>query len=115
MALNFFRTPVPGIPVERLKSMLDHGEEFVLIDVREPNERNIASIGGTNVPLQKLPDTIEDVVEDKETRIVVYCRSGSRSARAVEYMRAMGYRNVVNLEGGILAWIERIDPTLTPY
>ncbi len=95
--------------------MLDNGDDFVLIDVRAPEERDVASIGGVHIPLQHLSSMIEDIILEKNKLIVVYCRSGARSLQAAQYMKAIGYDRVMNLEGGILSWIERIDPTLTAY
>lgn len=101
------------ISVEDLKRLRDEGADVTLIDVREPRERAICHIGGQLIPLGTLAGRLGEL--DPDAHIVVYCRSGGRSANAVKAMRGAGFENVRNLNGGILAWIERIDPSLTPY
>lgn len=94
------------ITVKELKEKLDNGEEFVLIDVREPHEHQEFNTGGQLIPLGNIPSAIPDLEDHKEEEIVVYCRSGKRSAVAQELMRQAGFKNVRNLEGGMLAWEE---------
>ena len=101
------------ISVEDLKALRDAGTDFVLIDVREPHEVEICELGGEGIPLGSLPQRLGDL--DKDAHTVVHCRSGPRSAKAVTLMRASGFTNVWNVNGGILAWIDRIDSSLTPY
>jgi len=101
------------ITVEALKELLDEGASFTLIDVREQNEYEICEIGGTLVPLGTVPNRLEEF--ERRAHIVVHCRSGARSAKAVELMRRAGFENVWNVNGGILAWIDRIDGSLTRY
>ncbi|MGH7336072.1 MAG: rhodanese-like domain-containing protein [Myxococcota bacterium] len=101
------------ISVEDLKKLRDDGADFQLIDVREPREYEICHLGGKLIPLAKLTGQIDAL--DRHAHIVVHCRSGGRSANAVKAMRGAGFENVWNLNGGILAWIERIDPSLTKY
>jgi len=101
------------ISVEDLKRMRDDGTEFRLIDVRETKEFDICNLDGELIPLGELPQKLDAL--DKESHFVVHCRSGARSAKAVEAMRAAGFRNAWNVRGGILAWIDRIDSTLTRY
>jgi len=101
------------ISVEDLKKLRDDGIDFVLIDVREPHEVAICDLDGQAVPLGTLGGRLDEF--DREAHIVVHCRSGPRSAKAVIAMRGAGFTNVWNVEGGILAWIDRIDPSLTPY
>jgi adenylyltransferase/sulfurtransferase len=101
------------ISVEDLKKLRDDGADLVLIDVREPHEYEICDLGGELVPLATLASRLPDF--DRGAHIVVHCRSGGRSANAVKAMRGAGFANVWNLNGGILAWIERIDPSLTRY
>lgn len=92
---------------------MDTGKPFTLIDVREPDEREIASIGGVLVPLATIPVHLKDF--DPESDLVVYCRSGARSGMAVEFMRRNGLERARNLRGGILAWSREIDPTIRQY
>ena len=101
------------ISVEDLKKLRDDGADFVLVDVREPHEFEICDLGGELIPLGSLPGRLDAF--DKNAHTVVHCRSGGRSANAVQLMRQVGFTNVWNVNGGILAWIDRIDPSLTPY
>lgn len=101
------------ISVEDLKQLLDGGAEFVLIDVREEREYEICNLGGELVPLGTLSERIVEL--DASAHVVVHCRSGGRSAKAVEALREAGFENAWNVQGGILAWIDRIDPSLTRY
>lgn len=101
------------ISVEELKVLRDGSAVFVLIDVREDHEFEICELGGELIPLGSLPEKLGEL--DKDAHTVVHCKSGGRSARAVQLMRASGFTNAWNVNGGILAWIERIDSSLTPY
>ena len=101
------------ISVEDLKARFDRGEKLFLLDVREPNEYEYANLGGHLIPLRQLPQRIKEL--DANAEIIVHCHTGSRSARAVEYLYEKGFKNVKNLEGGIKAWSERIDPTVPRY
>ncbi len=96
------------ITVQELKQWMDAGKDFVLIDVREPNEFATANIGGKLIPLNTLPQHLAEF--DPEAEIVVHCKMGGRSAQAVEFMRRNGLPNARNLRGGILAWSKEIDP-----
>jgi sulfur-carrier protein adenylyltransferase/sulfurtransferase len=104
---------VPEIRPEELKRRLDAGEDIFVLDVREPHEYQIANIGGHLIPLGELPQRVNELDPNRE--IVAHCRSGVRSAKAVEFLRNNGFRNVANLAGGILAWSEKVDPTLPNY
>ena len=101
-------------PVD-LKIALDTGQSLYLLDVREPHEADICQIPGTSklIPVGSLGDRIGEVETDRP--IVVYCRSGVRSARAFDQLRAAGVENVRNLKGGILAWSRDVDPTVPQY
>jgi rhodanese-related sulfurtransferase len=101
------------IEVEVLARLREEGASFDLIDVREPHEYAICNLGGTLIPLKALPGRLGEI--DAEAYVVVHCRSGVRSAKAVELLRASGFGNAWNLQGGILAWIDRVDPSLTRY
>ena len=104
---------IPAITVEELDRMRKDGEEHTLIDVREQNEYDFANIGGTLIPLGQVPDRLDEIPEDG--RVIVMCRSGGRSSQAVAIMQSAGRRNVENLTGGILAWSDRIDPSVPKY
>lgn len=101
------------ISVEDLARLRDEGADFVLVDVREPHEVEICELGGKVIPLGQIAGRVGEL--DKDAHVVVHCRSGGRSAKAVEFLRANGFENSWNVNGGILAWIERIDSSLTPY
>jgi rhodanese-related sulfurtransferase len=105
---------VPQVTVEDLKAMRDRGEEPALLDVREPQEYAVSDLPGSlKVPLGTLPNSLAKIPRDRD--LVVYCRSGARSANAVQFLRKMGFDRAVNLEGGVNAWAERVDPTMRKY
>ncbi len=104
------------IDVHELKRRVDAGESFQLIDVREDYEWaicNLEAAGARLVPLATLPQAAESL--DASEPLIIHCRSGPRGDRAVEYLRAVGFENAVNLAGGILAWAEEIDPAMPQY
>ena len=98
---------------EELKRRLDAGEDLLVIDVRDPHEYQIANIGGQLIPLNDLPSRAGELDPNRE--IVVHCKMGGRGAKAADFLRQSGFRNVHNLAGGITAWSERIDPKLPKY
>ena len=101
---------------EQLRQRLETGEPLLLIDVREPYEWQIANLeaqGAQLIPLGDLADRLDTIDTDQE--IVLYCRSGSRSASAQQHMRSRGFERVYNLRGGINAWAEQVDPSMTTY
>lgn len=98
------------ITVEELKARLDAGEKLNIIDVREPDEYAEYNIGAKLVPLGKIQSMQVDELEDlKDEEIIVHCRSGKRSMTACLFLETLGFSNTVNVEGGVLAWKERID------
>ena len=94
------------ITVEELKKRKEAGDAPILIDVREPNEREAFHIGGELIPLGTLATGLKKFEDRKDEEIVVYCRSGARSGRARNMMLGAGFSRVRNLEGGVLAWID---------
>ncbi len=111
--------PQPGLseweidPVE-VKAKMDRGERFVLIDVREPHEYQICRIPGARlIPLGELPRRVHEL--DSADEIIAHCRSGVRSAKAVDFLRQAGFRKVKNMKGGILAWSDKVDPSVPKY
>jgi adenylyltransferase/sulfurtransferase len=106
-------TGVPEIQVEELKRRLDAGDDIFVLDVREPHEYQICNIGGHLIPLGDLPKRVNEL--DTSREIVAHCRSGVRSAKAVNFLRQAGFKKVHNLAGGILAWADRVDPTMPKY
>ncbi len=104
------------ITVEEYKKRIDAGEEIFLLDVREPHESKIASIGGVLIPMSELPERMNELPQDKNTEIVVYCRTGNRSHHVTLYLKEnAGYKNAKNLLGGIYAWHDSIDPEVRKY
>lgn len=97
-----------------LKGKLDKGEKVMVLDVREPFEKDICNIGGELIPLKELSSRAAALPRDRE--IVVHCRSGGRSKKACEELQErFGFSNVYNLQGGILRWIDEIDSSLKRY
>jgi sulfur-carrier protein adenylyltransferase/sulfurtransferase len=102
------------ITVLELKARMDRGEDVFVLDVREPHEYQINRIeGSTLIPLGDLPDRFAELDPNRE--IVAQCKSGMRSARAAAFLRDQGFKNVRNLKGGILAWIDQVDPSQMKY
>jgi adenylyltransferase/sulfurtransferase len=105
---------VPEITVEELKARYDRGEDVYLLDVREPNEYQICRIeGSTLMPLGQVAARVGEL--DPSRELIVHCKMGGRSAKAVALLQERGFTNVKNLKGGILAWIDRIDPSQPKY
>lgn len=103
----------PEVTARELKALLASAEPPLLIDVREPHEARICRIPGARlIPLGDLPRRVAEI--DGTRRIVVHCRSGQRSARAVSFLRGAGF-DAWNLKGGILDWIDQVDPTQPKY
>ena len=101
------------ITVEQLKAQRDRGDALFLLDVREPHEFDIVHLDAHLIPLGDLPERLNEL--DTSTDIVVYCRTGVRSAKAAEFLRRSGFARVRNLTGGIDAWAQRIDTSLPRY
>ena len=97
------------ITVEELKTKLDNGESIHLVDVREPHEHADFNIGGLLLPLGKVQTMQIDEIEDlKDETVYVYCRSGNRSGQACLILDTLGFKNTINVTGGLLAWQEMI-------
>ncbi|MBB1286974.1 rhodanese-like domain-containing protein [Flavisolibacter sp. BT320] len=96
------------ITVEELKTRIDNGEKINLIDCREPHEYEEANLGAKLIPLGKFQMMDLDELEDlKDEEVIIHCRSGKRSAMACTILDQMGFKNTVNVQGGILAWIDK--------
>ncbi len=94
--------------------MIDNGEPFQLIDVREPFEYEMSNLNGTNIPLSGILVEADQLVTDKP--VIIQCRSGARSAAAVNQLeQQLGLENVYNLKGGIVAWAAAFDPGMQVY
>jgi adenylyltransferase/sulfurtransferase len=102
------------VTVEDLKARLDRGEEVFILDVRNPEEFQICRIPGSKlIPLPALPQRFGEL--DREREMVVHCKSGMRSQKAIGFLLQQGFLKLKNLKGGILAWAERIDPSVPKY
>ncbi len=122
---NFCGAPVREQPDEGIQSAWDLTPRQLaerlrelnpplLLDVRQPVERQIAELpGALMIPLDQLPERLEELHPGQE--MVVYCRAGHRSSRAVEFLRAAGFERVFNLRGGINAWSREVDPSVRQY
>jgi sulfur-carrier protein adenylyltransferase/sulfurtransferase len=105
---------VPAISVNELKRKMDAREAFDLVDVREPFEYEIARIDGAQlIPLGEIAERADELQRGQQ--IIVHCHSGGRSAEAVRLLQERGFTNVYNLEGGIDAWSDQIDPSVPKY
>jgi adenylyltransferase/sulfurtransferase len=106
---------IPQITVQELKRRLDAHEDVFVLDVREPHEVQIVNIGAPLIPLGQLANRVGELTPQKGREIVVHCKSGGRSQKAALILKSAGFTHVENLAGGILAWAEKIDPTLPKY
>src|SRR5690348_7887357 len=110
------QAPISGEVIDpvQVKEKLDRGDKFTLIDVREPHEFQICRIpGSTLIPLGQLPSRLNEL--DPNADIVAHCKSGARSQKAVDLLKQHGFKNVRNMTGGILAWSDKIDPSVPKY
>ena len=105
---------VPQITAEALKAKLDSKEDLLVVDVREPHEYAIVNMGGRLIPLGEVTTRVAEL-GDKGREIAVHCKSGARSQKAAVVLKGLGFTNVSNVTGGILAWAEKIDPSLPKY
>jgi len=106
---------MPEITATELKQRLDSGEDIQIVDVRESFEVAIASIPNTiHIPLGEVVNRLAEIDPNRET--VVHCKGGVRSARAIEALKRSGFTgNLINLKGGIIAWSNEVDPTVSKY
>jgi len=107
-------TNVPEITATEVKEMMDENKPFVLVDVREPHEYEICKIPGAKlIPLGEIPKRMHELNSADE--IIVHCRSGVRSAKAVDFLMQAGFRRIHNMTGGVLAWSRDVDPSMPSY
>jgi molybdopterin/thiamine biosynthesis adenylyltransferase/rhodanese-related sulfurtransferase len=105
---------VPTITATELKTKIDRKEKFVLVDVREPFEYDISRIPGSKlIPLGELPARLSEL--DSADDIVLHCKVGGRSAKALRILQEAGFRKLNNLQGGITAWSDEVDPSIPKY
>jgi adenylyltransferase/sulfurtransferase len=102
------------ITAVELKQRLDRGDRLTIVDVREPNEYQINRIAGSQlIPLGEVPRRHAEL--DPNEELVVYCKMGGRSAKAADYLRSIGFKRVLNLRGGVLEWVDKVDPSQPKY
>jgi len=102
------------IDAKGLKAKIDSGDKFVLLDVREPNEFQIGRIPGSIlIPLGDLPKRVNEL--DPNADMVVHCKMGGRSAKAIDFLKTQGFSKLTNLKGGITAWSDQVDPSVPKY
>ncbi len=106
-------TNIPEVTPRELKLRLDRGDDIFVLDVRETHEYQICNIQGHLIPLGELPQRVHEL--DSSQEIVAHCKSGRRSAQAVEFLQKAGFRKIHNLKGGILAWSDEVDPSVPKY
>jgi sulfur-carrier protein adenylyltransferase/sulfurtransferase len=94
---------------------LDAKEDIFVLDVREPHEYLIANLGAPQIPVGEVERRIGELAAQKNREVVVHCRSGARSQKAALLLKQAGFTNVSNLAGGILAWADKIDPSMPKY
>ena len=100
-------------PME-LKAMMDSGNEFQLIDIRDDYEYNICCIGGEKINMYSISDNIEKI--SRNNKVVIYCRTGLRSGNIVKFLEeSFSFDNVYNLDGGIMKWKNDVDSSLVSY
>ena len=104
---------MPTIEVEELKKRIDAGEKLQILDVREQFEYEICNIGAKLIPLNELPERFSEL--DANEELIVHCKSGARSAKAIDFLEEHGFKYAKNLKGGILEYRDKIDQTLESY
>ena len=106
---------IPQISVQELKRKLDAKEDVFVLDAREPHEHKIANLGAPLIPVGDIERRASELADKKNSEIIVYCKAGVRSQKAALALKQAGFTNVSNLTGGILAWAEKIDPSMPKY
>ncbi len=104
---------ISGITATDLKKRLDRGDKLFILDVREPHEYQICNLNGKLIPLGELPRRVNEL--DSSVEMVVHCRSGKRSADAIHFLQQAGFKKLLNLKGGVLAWADEVDPRMPKY
>ena len=106
--------PIEEISVHQLKRLQDENTEFILLDVRENFEVNISKIPGSHhIPMNQIPNRLEELNSKKD--IIIYCKSGVRSASVCEYLINKNFKSLKNVKGGIKSWSIEIDPSIPLY
>ncbi len=100
------------ITATELKEKIENKDDFQLIDIREEYELELVSIGGEHIPMGEIVDNLDKI--RKDIPVVMMCRTGTRTCKMINYLEDQ-FDNLVNLQGGIMAWVDEIDPSLTKY
>jgi molybdopterin/thiamine biosynthesis adenylyltransferase/rhodanese-related sulfurtransferase len=104
---------IQEITPKDLKARQDRGDDLFILDVREPHEYQICNLKGKLIPLGELTRRVNEL--DSSREMVVHCRSGKRSADAIQFLQKAGFKKLWNLKGGVLAWSDEVDPTMPKY
>jgi adenylyltransferase/sulfurtransferase len=104
---------IQEITPTELKARQDRGDKLFILDVREPHEYQICNLNGKLIPLGELPRRVNEL--DSSVEMVVHCRSGKRSADAIHFLQTAGFKKLLNLKGGVLAWADEVDPRMPKY
>jgi len=118
MKSKLYQATMKEITVQEFKNKIDTGEKMFLLDVREPFEQYQSKLeyeNSTLIPLDQLAGRLNEIKAGKDDEIVCMCRSGGRSAKACELLEKNGFKNTVNLKGGINQWAKDIDTSLPVY
>ncbi|MCP9291353.1 rhodanese-like domain-containing protein [Gracilimonas sediminicola] len=100
------------VTVQELKEKRESNEDFFLLDVREDVEYLVSNLDGEHIPLGQLENRMKEIEDKKSEEVIVMCRSGGRSSKAVSYLENNGFEKVANLKGGMKAWASEIDPSV---
>ena len=104
---------IQEITATELKARQDRGDKLFILDVREPHEYQICNLNGKLIPLGELTRRVNEL--DSSVEMVVHCRSGKRSADAIHFLQTVGFKKLLNLKGGVLAWADEVDPRMPKY
>jgi sulfur-carrier protein adenylyltransferase/sulfurtransferase len=104
---------IQEITPTELKARQDRGDKLFILDVREPHEYQICNLNGKLIPLGELSRRVNEL--DSSVEMVVHCRSGKRSADAIHFLQTAGFKKLLNLKGGVLAWADEVDPRMPKY
>jgi len=104
---------IPEISVQELDALRKANADFLILDVRNPDEYALCNLGGHLIPFNALSSRLSELNPDQQ--IIIHCHAGGRSRRATEYLLQQGFKKVFNLRGGITAWANEIDPRMAKY
>lgn len=111
---SLFSNTLPQITAESIKRAMDNRENFVILDVRTRDEYQEGHIKGSILlPVDEVKEKVTKILSDKDQKLYIYCRSGGRSAKAASEMKKLGYTNVHNMQGGMMAWENKGFPIVT--